>query len=410
MESQTTFLPYSRQSINSEDILAVSRVLESDFLTQGPTLESFEHELSKITGARHAIAVSSGTAALQLITKALGMNENSTGVTSPITFAAGANCFLYNNSKVVFSDVDPHTGILNPDDLEKTLEAHPKKNESTNTVIITSLSGHTPDLSCFRAITKNHGYYLIEDAAHSLGGSYSNLKHTHMSGSCTHTDAAILSFHPVKHICTGEGGAVLTNNKDLAEKIRLLRSHGIHRPFTAEGSKNEIPSWYYEQIDLGWNMRLTDLQAALGLSQLKRLPSFLEKRRTLAENYHSAFKALPFREIFTHFPHTNEHAYHLFMISFYNPEFRNKAHEFLKSKNIGTQVHYRPIYEFPYYRTIAPYPELPGSSQFASKCLSIPLFPDMTRQDQTRVIEAMHAFCKTVKTSNQSAEAISSKK
>jgi len=244
-------------------------------------------------------------------------------------------------------------------------------------------------------ISEAHGFSVVEDAAHSMGAFAKRNEHTLRSASCQHTDASILSFHPVKHICSGEGGAVLTNDEALADKIVSLRSHGVERSKASEKSL-EKPGWHYEQTDLGWNYRMTDLQAALGLRQLGKLDSFLERRRSLAERYHKALAEEPFSE-FLEVPAAEDgHAYHLFVILFRNPAHRDQAYAFLQEQGIRSQVHYIPVYRHPYYASLMGDIRLPGAESYFSRCLSIPLFPKLTDAEQARALEQLAAFLGTL--------------
>jgi len=390
-------IPYSRQWIDEEDVEAVSRILRSDWVTQGPTLAAFEEALAERAGTRRAMAVSHGTAALHLAYAALGTSEGSVGISSPITFASTANAMLHCGAKVLFCDVDPKTGLLDPTALEKTIVGQKVDPQGTHLVAPVSYAGRLAPLDEIAEISENAGFSVIEDAAHSLGTYAKRNGQTIRSAACERTAAAVLSFHPVKHLCAGEGGAVLTNDEELAEKVALLRSHGIRRPSAEDAEPTpEKPGWYYEQTDLGWNYRMTDLQAALGLRQLERLDFFLEKRRALASRYHEALALPPFDE-FLDVPSPEEgHSYHLFVILFRNPAHRNQAYEFLRVRGIQCQVHYLPIYRHPYYERLHGRQRLPGAEAFFSRCLSIPLFPKMTDQEQERVLGDLEKFLRTL--------------
>ncbi|MBG30617.1 MAG: UDP-4-amino-4,6-dideoxy-N-acetyl-beta-L-altrosamine transaminase [Opitutae bacterium] len=385
-------IPYSRQWIDEEDLQAVCQVLRSDWLTQGPTVESFENGLSEAAGVARAVAVSNGTAALHLCYAGMGVKNGSTGITSPITFAATANALLHCGAEVRFCDVDPATGLMEPDSLEQTIKEQKPAGEEVHLVIPVSFAGRLAPLEEIAQISEAHGFSVVEDAAHSMGAFAKRNEHTLRSASCEHEKASILSFHPVKHICSGEGGAVLTNDEKLADKIVSLRSHGVKRPI----SNDERAGWYYEQTDLGWNYRMTDLQAALGLRQLKKLDSFLERRRSLADRYHKALKEEPFNE-FLEVPAAEEgHAYHLFVILFRNPAHRDQAYEFLQEQGIRSQVHYIPVYRHPYYASLMGNMRLPGAESYFSRCLSIPLFPKLTDAEQEKVLEQLAAFLRAL--------------
>ncbi len=376
-------IPYARQWISEEDIAAVAAVLRSDLLTQGPAVEAFEHALAHETGAAHAVAVSSGTAALHLVCAALDLGPGRVGVTTPITFAATANAFLYTGAGVRFADVDPVTGLLDPAALEDTLRRLAAEGAPPGVVIAVSLAGRAADLPALRAVCDRWGWTLVEDAAHSLGAA--------CSGGCAHTRAAILSFHPVKHVCCGEGGAVLTNDAALAARIRSLRTHGIERPPAGALPPGE-GGWFYEQVELGFHYRLTDLQAALGTSQLRRLPEFLARRRALARRYVDAFAEDVFRSVLAAPVFEEGHAWHLFVVHFRSAKLRLAAHEHLLAAGVRTQVHYIPVYRHPHHRRAAPHEPLPGAEAFYRGCLSLPLFPKLTDAEQDRVIEALRGF------------------
>ena len=382
-------IPYSRQWIDEQDIKAIERILRSDYLTQGPAVEAFERALAERFSVKRAVVCSTGTAALHLAYAGLGVNEKSVGIIPPITFAATANAFLYLGSEVAFCDVDPVTGLLSPENLEEILNARNSHSDAANLVVPVSFAGTLPPLRETAETAKIHGFSLVEDAAHSPGAWKESASGKHdESGACIHTRAAILSFHPVKHICCGEGGAILTNEEDLADRIIHLRSHGISRP---NDTSRDRP-WFYEQCDLGWNYRLTDIQSALGLSQLRRLDKFLERRRELAARYHETLSCLPFSEFFS-LPFTDPgHAWHLYIIRFHMTSLRDKAHRFLKERGIHTQIHYVPVYRHPYYEQRFGKIRLPGAESFYESCLSIPLFPKMNDSEQDRVVEALEDF------------------
>jgi dTDP-4-amino-4,6-dideoxygalactose transaminase len=353
-------------------------------------VQDFEAALSTWFGVEHAVACSSGTAALHLAYAAAGVNEESLGIVPAITFSATANALKYQSAKVSFCDVFPETGLIDPESLCYCLDKiSDEQKEKTNVVTPVSFAGSVAPLEECNALAKAHGFRMIEDASHSPGAWKENQsKSTAKSASGQWEDAATLSFHPVKHICCGEGGAVLTNSGKLAESAKKLRSHGISRPF---GENHETP-WRYEQEDLGWNYRLTDLQAALGLSQLKRLDDFLTQRRSLASRYLKVLKERPFCDHFD-IPEVDPgNAWHLFVIRFKQKGKRDLAHKFLKEKNILTQVHYIPLYRHPYFERMMGKIRLPGAESFFKGCLSIPLYPQLSESEQDRVIEELGLF------------------
>lgn len=386
-------LPYARQWIDESDIEAVSQVLRSDFLTQGPAIERFEKALCVATGAKYAVAVASGTAALHLACLALDFGPGQTGLTSPITFAASANCFLYAGGGVAFADVDPATGLMRADILDARLGELSARGAPPGLVIAVSLAGKVAALPELAAVCARHGWALVEDAAHSLGATYRDAATgaTHWSGGCAHTRAAILSFHPVKHVCAGEGGAVVTNDEALANRVRRLRTHGIEKPTAAEMPADE-GGWFYEQRELGFHYRITDIQAALGASQLARLTAFLARRRELARRYAEVLAGAPYERVLRAPAFEPDHAYHLYVAHFRTRKLRRSAYDFLAARGIRTQVHYIPVHRHPHYRRVCGEISLPGADAWYAGCLSLPLFPRMTEADQQRVIDALGEF------------------
>lgn len=387
-------IPYARQWIDESDIAAVEAVLRSDFLTQGPAIEHFERGLCLATGAAHAVAVASGTAALHLACLALDVAPEQTGVTSAITFAASANGFLYAGGRVAFADVDARTGCITPATLEACLHGLTTAGAPPSVVVAVSLTGRVAPLPELRDVCDRYGWSLVEDAAHSLGGVYHDAQgKAFLSGSCAHTRAAILSFHPVKHVCAGEGGAILTHDAALARRLRRLRSHGIEKPDPGEAPEGE-GGWFYEQRELGFHYRMTDLQAALGASQLRRLPVFLERRRILARRYAEALASGPFERVLRAPAYEADHAYHLFVVHFSTRDLRRAAYDFLQARGIRTQVHYIPVYHHPHYRRVCATADRPGAEAWYRGCLSLPLYPKMTDADQERVIAALAEFAR----------------
>jgi len=385
-------LPYGRQWIDNDDIAAVAAVLRSDFVTQGPAVAEFETALAAVTGAKHAVVVSSGTAALHLACLALDLGPGRTGITSPITFAASANCFLYTGARAVFVDVDAVTGLMLPGILAAELERRSAAGEPPGVVIAVSLAGRVPDLPALAATCAHHGWTLVEDAAQSLGGTYQAGREMHASASCAHTRAAILSFHPVKHICTGEGGAVVTNDDALAARVRRLRTHGIERPAAGTATAANEGGWFYEQHELGYHYRLTDIQCALGTSQLRKLPRFLDRRRALAARYSAALADGSCARVLRAPAFDPGHSYHLYVVHFLRPDWRRAAYDFLAERGIRAQVHHIPVYRHPYYRARFGAMTLPGAEAFYGGCLSLPLYPAMTDADQDRVVATLAEF------------------
>lgn len=380
-ESERLTIPYAKQSVSEGDIEEVVAALRSNFVTQGPRVEWFEEGLREATGARYAVAVSSGTAALHLACLGLDLGEGSVGVVPAITFAATANCLRLAGATVEFSDVDPFSGLASVEALAAAMERIDGP-ASKRALLPVSFAGAVCDLEGISELARRHGAFVIEDAAHSIGATYPRSDGgTGRSASCRHSDAAILSFHPVKHVCAGEGGAVLTNDETLARRARRLRSHGIER-----GAR-----WLYNQVELGLNYRMTELQAALGLSQLKRLPEFLNRRERLARRYGEALAQPPFAGRLRPASPTNGSAWHLYVVRFSDANERLSAYDFLHKRGIRVQVHYVPVYRHQYYQQLG-HQALPGAEAFYATCLSLPLYPDLSDREQDQVIEALADF------------------
>ncbi|MCG8615232.1 MAG: UDP-4-amino-4,6-dideoxy-N-acetyl-beta-L-altrosamine transaminase [Desulfobacterales bacterium] len=378
-------LPYGRQTIDEADVSSVTEMLTSPFLTTGPKVDAFEDRLCQITGARYAIACSNGTTALHLACLALGVKEGDLGVTSPISFLASANCIEYCGGRVDFVDIDSTTICMSPDQLNRFCRdvAVPK------VVIPVSFAGIPADLPAIHKLARKFGFQIIEDAAHALGSEYTHDGEIYSSGSCTHSDLAIFSFHPVKTITSGEGGAVLTNDTRLAEKLKQLRNHGMKRASKSEdtGFQGE---WYYEMADMGYNYRLCDIQAALGLSQLEKLSGFRERRRQIVKMYNRSFKAVSSHIITPPDILAESACPHLYPVQFKGGgAIRLKIYIALKAENIFTQVHYIPIYWQPYYVKKYGYPKgkCRNAEAYYSRCLSLPLFPAMADGDVARVVD-----------------------
>ncbi|MEI6791170.1 MAG: UDP-4-amino-4,6-dideoxy-N-acetyl-beta-L-altrosamine transaminase, partial [Myxococcaceae bacterium] len=366
--------PYAKQCLDEGDIEAVVQTLRGDWLTQGPKVAEFETALSEVTGAPYVVAVSNGTAALHLTCLAADLKPGDTGVTSAVTFVASANAIRYTGATPCLADINPETGLV-------SLQSLQRATKSPKVIIPVDLTGSVPDLAAIESWAQSIGAFVIEDAAHALGATYTHGGKVYNAASCTHTDMAILSFHPAKHITTGEGGAVCTRDKKLYEKLLELRTHGITRD-PKKLTRNDGP-WYHEQQSLGFNYRITDIQCALGLSQLNKLDGFIKRRREIAAKYNEAFEKQHLRV-----PAGVESAYHLYVIQV--PERLRVYEELLKNK-IGTQVHYIPVYKQPDYAQFS-LPELPGAEQYYSGCLSLPMFPAMTDSDIHRVIETLQSI------------------
>jgi UDP-4-amino-4,6-dideoxy-N-acetyl-beta-L-altrosamine transaminase len=379
------YFPYGHQWIEDDDLRAVAQALQSDFLTQGPAVERFEDALRDYCGARYCVAVSSGTAALHLAVAAIGIAPGAEGITSPITFAASANCLVYNDLAPAFADIDLRTHNIDPEEIESRMT------ERTRLVIPVHYAGQPADMPAIAEIARKRKAAVIEDAAHAIGSKYANGA---MVGSCVWSDMTVFSFHPVKTITTGEGGAITTNSEEFCRKLRLLRSHGINR-VPSELAANPGP-WYYEMQTLGFNYRLTDLQAALGLSQLSKLARFKARRREIVSRYNEAFRNVEFLRL----PFEREgldSAFHLYVLRVDFKSIgmtRREVMETLKSKGIGTQVHYIPVHLHPFYRSHYQYKQgdFPKAESFYETALSIPLYPKLTDDEVDFVIEEVKSL------------------
>jgi UDP-4-amino-4,6-dideoxy-N-acetyl-beta-L-altrosamine transaminase len=380
-------IPYGRQNITQEDIDAVVEVLKSDLLTQGPKIAEFENAFAEYIGAKYAVAVSNGTAALHLCTLALGVKNGDKVITTPITFAATANCVRYAGGDVVFADINPDTYLLDINEVEKLLKAAPRG--TYKGIIPVDFAGRAINLEAFRKLANEYDLWIIEDACHSPGGFFidSNEKKQNC-GNGDFAELAIFSFHPVKHIAAGEGGMITTNNEELYHKLRMLRTHGIQQRTDLKQFNHGI--WYYEMQELGFNYRLTDFQAALGTSQLKRADNGLKRRYEIAEVYNHEFADKSY--IIGQSGLVAGHAYHLYVVEF---DKRKELIEYLREKNIFAQVHYIPVHLMPYYRQFGwKEGDLPNAENYYDYCLSVPMYPTLTEKEQSYVIETIHSFYK----------------
>lgn len=378
-------IPYGRHDITEDDIAAVVQVLKSDFLTQGPTVKLFEDAFAKYVGAKYAVAVSNGTAALHLNVQVLGIEPGQKVITTPITFVASANCVRYCGGEVIFSDIDPETFLLDINKVRKLLETD--VNREIKGIIPVNFAGRVVDLEAFRNLADEFGCWIIEDACHSPGGYFINSQGNKVfSGSGTYADLSIFSFHPVKHIAAGEGGMITTNNEILYKKLLNLRTHGIQQDPSKKVDNHGL--WHYEMQDLGFNYRLTDFQAALGLSQLSRAEESLKKRIAIAKRYDESFHGNDFVKINTQL---NEgHAYHLYIVEVPN---RSSLFNYLRSVGINAQVHYIPAHLMPYYKQFGwKEGDCPIAESYYKHCISIPLYPTLTEDDQQHVIESINGF------------------
>jgi UDP-4-amino-4,6-dideoxy-N-acetyl-beta-L-altrosamine transaminase len=379
--------------VEEDDREAVLRILSSDWLTQGPAVGAFEEALAGSCGVRHAVAVSSGTAALHLACLAAGVGPGDAGITSPITFVASANCVAYCGGTPGFADIDPYSACLDPAALEEVCDRNKPK-----VIIPVDFAGQPADLPAIQAVACKHEAVVIEDAAHALGASYEHDGRWHKAGSCAHSDLAILSFHPVKHITTGEGGAVLTNSPELYAKLLRLRTHGITRD-AALLTRNDGP-WYYEQHDLGYHYRITDIQCALGLSQLRKLGRFVERRRELVRHYEAALADLSEHLTLLLEQPGKRSAYHLLVTRIRGgPDRRRRVFEALADRDIRCQVHYIPVHLQPWYQRFlgTRIGDFPISESYYAECMSLPLYPRMSEGDVERVVDALRqAMSETV--------------
>lgn len=374
-------IPYGRQTIEEDDIQAVVDVLRSDYLTTGPKIAEFEKMMADYVGAKYAVAIANDTAALHAACYVAGIGAGDEVITTPITFAASSNCVLYCGGTPVFADIDPDIYNIDPEDIRR------KITDRTKAIIAVHLAGQPCDMDAIHAIAKEHHLIVIEDAAHALGSEYKGK----MIGSMS--DMTTFSFHPVKPITTGEGGMIVTNDETFYKKLVLFRSHGITRD-ESQMTCNEGP-WFYQQIDLGYNYRMTDIQCALGCSQMKKLDSFIARRRELVERYNKAFADC--KNIVTPYqlPDTKS-GWHLYIIQVKNKD-RKAVFEALRAEGIGVNVHYIPVYHHPYYREHG-YADVncPVAEEVYSHIISLPLFPRLTDEQQDEVIEKVRKIVENV--------------
>lgn len=375
-------IPYGRQSIDQADIDAVVAVLKSDFLTQGPAIVRFEERMAAYCGAEHAVAVNSATAALHLACLALGVGPGDRVWTSPITFVASANCALYCGAGIDFVDIDPRTYNLSAERLAEKLQEAEAAGSLPKAVVVVHLAGQPCEMAAIAELAARYGFRIIEDASHAVGASYRG----EPVGNCRYSDIAVFSFHPVKIITTGEGGMALTNDRALAQSMALYRSHGVTRE-PAMFEQEPAGGWYYEQQQLGFNYRLTDIQAALGTSQLDRLDDFVERRRALAGRYDRAFADAPLTRPWQH-PDGGS-SWHLYVVRVEAGR-RRAIYDRLRAAGIGVNVHYMPVHLQPYYRRLG-FDEglFPEAERYASEAITLPLYPGLSNEQQDRVIDAV---------------------
>lgn len=379
-------IPYGRQDITQADIDAVVAVLRSDFLTQGPQVPLFENTVADYCGARHALAVNSATSALHIACLALGLGPGDWLWTTPITFVASANCGLYCGAQVDFVDIDPRTYNLCPQALERKLVAAQAAGRLPKIVVAVHLCGQPCDMAAIHALAQRYGFKIIEDASHAIGGKYKG----EFIGSGRYSDITVFSFHPVKIITTAEGGMALTNDAELANKMALLRSHGITRDPARMTHAPDGP-WYYQQIDLGFNYRMTELQAALGVSQMARLDDYVARRHALAARYDTLLADLPLTRPWQH-PDSYS-GLHLYVIRLQLDQIgkpHREVFESLREQGIGVNLHYIPVHTQPYYQQMGfKAGDFPEAEHYYAEAISLPMYQSLTETDQYRVINAL---------------------
>lgn len=371
-------IPYGKQTIEQDDIQAVVDVLKSDFLTTGPKIAEIEQTVADYVGAKYAVAISNGTSALHAACFAAGIGPGDEVITTPLTFAASANCVLYCGGTPVFADVDPKTYNIDPEDIRR------KITDRTKAIIAVHLAGQPCDMDAIHSIAREHGLIVIEDGAHALGSVYKGKKVGSMS------DMTTFSFHPVKPITTGEGGMIVTDNEDFYKKMVLFRSHGITRDDSMM-TRNDGP-WFYQQFDLGYNYRITDIQCALGCSQMKKLDRFLARRKEIVARYNEAFADCD--NIITPYQLSDtESGWHLYIVQVKNCD-RRKVFENMREKGIGVNVHYIPVYMHPYYQEHG-YENVhcANAEEIYSHIISLPLYPGLTSEQQDYVIDTLKSLC-----------------
>lgn len=382
----TGMIPYGRQDISDSDIQAVFDVLRSDYLTQGPAVPAFEKSLADYCGVQHAVAVNSATSALHIACLALGVGSDDVVWTTPITFVASANCALYCGATIDFVDIDPRTYNMSVECLAEKLAQAEQSGKLPKVVIPVHLCGQPCDMAAIHALGQRYGFKIIEDASHAIGGKYRD----EFIGNCRYSDITVFSFHPVKIITTAEGGMAMTNDAQLAKRMQLLRSHGITRDPSEMTHAPDGP-WYYQQIELGYNYRMTDLQAALGLSQMQRLDEFVTKRHAIAKRYEQLLADLP---LITPWQHMDGYSgLHLYVIRLKLTEI-TKSHrqvfEALRAANIGVNLHYIPVYLQPYYQGLgfkAGY--CPEADRYYAEAISLPMYPGLTEAQQDKIIASL---------------------
>ncbi len=375
-------IPYGRQNIQQEDIDAVVNTLQADFLTQGPKVKEFEDKFAAYVGAKYALAVNNATSGLHLSVLAMGLKEGDRVITTPITFAASANCVRFANGEVWFADIDPETYLLSIESVRKLIESKPKG--FFKGIIPVDFAGLPVNLEEFRELANEHDLWIIEDACHAPGGYFTDSNNVKQRcGNGNYADIGVFSFHPVKHIACGEGGMLTTNSEEVYKKLSLLRTHGI----TKENMQENHGGWFYEMQELGFNYRLTDFQSALGITQLAKNEAGVVRRNQIAEKYKKAFHA---KIKYQSLPEGNYNAHHLFVIEL---EDRKELYNFLRSHNIFAQIHYIPVHKLPYYQEIGyGNADLSNAEKYYSKCISLPMYPSLKNEEQDFVINKVLSF------------------
>jgi len=380
-------IPYGRQDITSEDVSAVVEVLQSDWLTQGPNIERFENAVASYCGALHGVAVCNATSALHLACLALSLGPGDWLWTSPNTFVASANCAIYCGAQVDFVDIDPQTYNISIELLARKLDQARRSGMLPKVLVPVHFSGQSCNMREIAELGKEYGFRIIEDASHAIGAEYLEAK----VGNCRYSDITVFSFHPVKIITTGEGGMALTNDISLSRRIALLRSHGITRDSELMLGESEGP-WYYQQVALGFNYRMTDIQAALGISQLTRVDEFVKRRRYLAARYKSLLSGLP---VVTPFQHASgQSAWHLYVVRVMpeSAQLRRKVFDFLRNSGINVNVHYIPVHLQPFYRRMGFNPgDFPNAEAYYGSAISLPLYYGLTEDEQDYVVDELRS-------------------
>ncbi|MDY8138670.1 UDP-4-amino-4,6-dideoxy-N-acetyl-beta-L-altrosamine transaminase [Aquimarina sp. 2201CG5-10] len=375
-------IPYGRQSIDKNDIDTVIETLQADFLTQGPKVKEFEEKFSDYVNSKYAVAVSNATAGLHISVLALGLASGERVITTPITFAASANCIRYAGGEVWFADIDPNTYLLCLDSVKKLIESKPKG--FFKGIIPVDFAGLPVDAEKFRNLADEHDLWIIEDACHAPGGYFIDSSgEKQMCGNARNSDVGIFSFHPVKHIACGEGGMITTNDEKIYKRLLSLRSHGI----TKENMTENHGGWFYEMQELGFNYRLTDIQSALGITQLAKNQEGVKKRNEIAKKYKDAFqKKIKYQSL----PNNAHNAHHLFVIEVDN---RKELYDYLRKEGIYAQIHYIPVHTLPYYKEIGYHDvNLDNSINYYKNCISLPMYPTLTEEEQDFVIEKVLSF------------------